>query len=223
MSLLKNKIKKNISKRSLITKHLVSVNSHIGNKFSFRNSDMDEYIYGLNSTNNTIFNPESSLFLLRRTLNFIKLLKKSDSQILIVGTKPEFSKIVKYVGERISQPYIDKYWQKGLLTNWEYLSSSVRFYKLFLNKLNLNGKRKQKIYENFNGLRLMKTLPSAIILIDITKDLEVINEAKRLNIPIIAIVDSNQSIENIDYPIPGNTNSILSIYFFLSLIMKVLK
>ena len=56
MSLLKNKIKKNISKRSLITKHLVSVNSHIGNKFSFRNSDMDEYIYGLNSTNNTIFN-----------------------------------------------------------------------------------------------------------------------------------------------------------------------
>ena len=133
MSLLKNKIKKNISKRSLITKHLVSVNSHIGNKFSFRNSDMDEYIYGLNSTNNTIFNPESSLFLLRRTLNFIKLLKKSDSQILIVGTKPEFSKIVKYVGERISQPYIDKYWQKGLLTNWEYLSSSVRFYKLFLN------------------------------------------------------------------------------------------
>ena len=69
----------------------------------------------------------------------------------------------------------------------------------------------------------MKTLPSAIILIDITTDSEVVNEAKRLNIPIIAIVDSNQSIKNIDYPIPGNTNSILSIYFFLSLIMKVLK
>jgi small subunit ribosomal protein S2 len=179
---------------------------------------MDEYIYGLNSTNNTIFNPESSLFLLRRTLNFIKLLKKSDSQILIVGTKPEFSKIVKYVGERISQPYIDKYWQKGLLTNWEYLSSSVRFYKLFLNKLDLNGKRKQKIYENFNGLRLMKTLPSAIILIDITKDLEVINEAKRLNIPIIAIVDSNQPVDLIDYPLLANSESLISVFFLIRLI-----
>ena len=223
MSILIKNLKNKISKKKLITKHLVAVKNHIGNKVEFRNSNMDEYIIGVNSTQNTIFNPNLILTSLRRVLNFLKQLKKKSGSVLIVSTKPEFSNIIKHIGESSSQPYVNTSWQKGLLTNWEHLCVSIKFYRLFLERLKLKKKKKRKIYNNFHGLRTMKELPSAVFVIDPKTDIEVIRESKRLNIPVISIVDSDYSYELIDYPIPGNNNSILSIYFLLSIVLQALK
>ena len=91
------------------------------------------------------------------------------------------------------------------------------------NFVNNSKKKKRKIHNNFHGLRTMKELPSAVFVIDPKTDIDVIRESKRLNIPVISIVDSDYSYELIDYPIPGNNNSILSIYFLLSIVLQALK
>ena len=117
MSLLDKYVRKKSSANNLTVKQLVDFRTHIGTKFSFRNPLIDEYIYGLNISKNIIFNSSISLFLLRRTLNFLEVLKKDNGQVLFVGTNGDFSKLVKFAGESTGQPYVFMRWIKGLLTN----------------------------------------------------------------------------------------------------------
>jgi small subunit ribosomal protein S2 len=218
MSLLDKYVRKKSSANNLTVKQLVDFRTHIGTKFSFRNPLIDEYIYGLNISKNIIFNSSISLFLLRRTLNFLEILKKDNGQVLFVGTNGDFSKLVKFAGESTGQPYVSMRWIKGLLTNWENLNVSIKFYNLFLKKLRKSRRQKQKMHENFYGLRFLNKLPSAIFLISLNTDKEIIHEAKRLNIPIIAIVDSNQPVDLIDYPLLANSESLISVFFLIRLI-----
>ena len=95
---------------------------------------------------------------------------------------------------------------------------SIKFYNLFLKKLRKSRRQKQKMHENFYGLRFLNKLPSAIFLISLNTDKEIIHEAKRLNIPIIAIVDSNQPVDLIDYPLLANSESLISVFFLIRLI-----
>ena len=125
MSLLNKYIYKKSSVSNLTVKQLVDFRTHIGTKFSFRNPLIDEYVYGLNIYKNIIFNSSISLFLLRRTLNFLDILKNNNGQVLFVGTNGDFSKLVKFAGESTGQPYVSMRWIKGLLTNWENLNVSI--------------------------------------------------------------------------------------------------
>lgn len=222
MALL-NKTKR-FSKDNLSLEHLLLFKNHLGSRFSFRNKNIDEYIFGVDSLSNTIFNVEKTLVLLRRALNFISLINDKNNNILFVGTGLKVSKLTKYLGESTNQPYVNTRWVKGLLTNWESISSSVKFYNLFQKRLNLSKKASQKLTQTFEGIRSLNSLPAAVFVIDLESDFEVVSEAKKLNIPVIAIVDNNSKIINkIDYPILSNTGSILPLFLVISLVIETLK
>lgn len=218
------KTKNNLTKENLSLKHLLLFKNHLGSRLSFRNPAIDEYIFGADFTSNTIFNIEKTLPLLKRALNFLSLVNKEKKQILFVGTNPKIRKLTKLVGKTTNQPFSNIRWVKGLLTNWESISSSVKFYKLFLKRLDLTKKSEQKLKQTYEGLSFLKGLPAAIFIIDLEHDFEVVIEAKKLNIPIIAIVDNNRkNIDYIDYPIFSNTGSILPLYLIISLVIETLK
>ena len=142
--------------------------------------------------------------------------------ILFVGTRSDISGLTQNIGKKTSNPYVHIRWIRGLITNWENISTSIKFFKLYQNKLKLSKKRSSKLKNTFEGLQNLKKLPDAIFLIDPLFDNDVIHEAKRLNIPLIGIVDNNLKTDLIDYPIIGNTNSILSLLFFTQLTIKAI-
>jgi small subunit ribosomal protein S2 len=210
------------NKKTFLIDQFFSYKALIGNKLRFTNPDSYEYIFGLNFTGNAIFNFNKSLVLLKRALTFIQQIKKNEGNILFVGTRHDMRKVIQSIGEKTNSPYINYKWLKGLLTNWENTSSSIRFYNLFLKKLDMRTKRRLKMKRTFFGLTTMNRIPDAIFIMDPSTDLDALKEARALNIPVIALVDTNVPTRFIDYPIPSNSESILSIIFFANLIISSL-
>lgn len=220
MSLLKKKI----STGNLKTKHFFYFKNYLGSQQAFRNKRFDEYLLGIDATKNSVYDLDKTIVLLKRTLNFLTLLKKQGGLFLVVGTSLKSQRLVKHLGESTMNPYVQRRWIKGLLTNWENISSSIKFFNLFLKKLNLTKKREAKLKQTYNGLRNLTHIPEAIFFVDVDSNGEAVNEAKRLNIPIIAIVDNHyKHIDKIDYPILSNTGTTLPLFLIVSLIIDILK
>lgn len=211
------------NKKIFLIENFFRYKSLIGNKKKFTNSESYEYIIGLNFTGNTIFNFNKSLILLKKALSFIKQIKKNNGTILFVGTRYDLKKIIKEIADKTKVPYVNYRWSKGLLTNWENTNTSIKFYNLFFKNLDTNPKKRTKMKNTFFGLTSMTSLPDAIFIFDINTDLEAFKEAKALNIPIISLVDTNIPTRAIDYPIPANTESFLSIIFFANLVISSLR
>jgi small subunit ribosomal protein S2 len=211
------------NKKAFLIEQFINYKTLIGNKLRFSNSESYDYIFRINYIGNTIFNIDKSLVLLKRALIFIKQIKKNKGNILFVSTRYDLRKVIKEIGTKTESPYINYRWSKGLLTNWENINISIKFYNLFLKNLDMGTKKRLKMENTFLGITSMTCLPDAIFIFDLNTDLEAFKEAKALNIPIISLVDTNISIRNIDYPILANTESILSIIFFANLIIASLK
>tara|TARA_B110001450_G_scaffold228460_1_gene228454 strand:- start:11228 stop:11920 length:693 start_codon:yes stop_codon:yes gene_type:complete len=225
MTLLKAFKTSHYSKNQIIFDHLFSYNSHIGATLSKRNPKLDEYLLGFDINNDTFFNLEKMIIILRRALSFLKCVSNNKGQILFVGTNSKTQVLTKTLGQTLNQPYVSGRWVKGLLTNWENISSSIKLYDLFLKKLSLSKKKKSNLESSLGGLKTLKALPAAIVILDLKSDQEVVKEASRLGIPVIALLDNTNSIniDQIDFPIIINTSSHLSIFFISSLIIQTLK
>ena len=218
---MKNKLPYN--KKAFITEHFFLYKTLIGNKLRFTNSQSYEYIVGLNFLGNSILDLNKSFILLKRALSFIAQVKNKGGTILFVGTRHDMRNIVASIALKTKSPYINSRWLKGLLTNWENSSNSIKFYKLFLKKLDMRTKQRTNMKTTFSGIQHMKKLPDVLFIFDLNTDSDALKEAKKLNIPVIGLVDTNVSCRNIDYPIPGNSESILSIIFFANLILSSIK
>jgi small subunit ribosomal protein S2 len=205
-----------------LIEHFFNYKTLIGNKLRFTNSESYEYIFSINFTGNMILNINKSLILLKRALLFIKQIKKNKGNILFVGTRYDLRKVIEEIGNKTESPYVNYRWSKGLLTNWENTNTSIKFYNLFLKKLDMRTKKRVKMENTFFGLTSMTRLPDAIFIFDISTDFEAFTEAKSLNIPVISLVDTNIPTRGIDYPIPSNTESLLSVIFFANLIISTL-
>ena len=217
-------IAKTITKDFLTKKYLLSFQTHFGSRQLFRNSELDEFIYGFDGVSNSVYNVEKTMVFLKRAIQFLSILSLQNKTILFVGTDVKTKKLVKTLSIPLNQPYIHNRWIKGLLTNWENISSSVKFYKLFQKRLQLSKKSKSKLELTFHGLSRLTELPSAIFLFDSHLNKEIIKEAKRLNIPVIAVINNKTLMSNdIDYPIYTNTDSVLSLSLITTLILRALK
>jgi len=211
------------NKKTFLIEQFFNYKTLIGNKVRFTNAESYDYIFGINFSGNTILNINKSLVLLKRALLFIKEIKKNKGNILFVGTRYDLRKVMEIIGNKTESPYVNYRWSKGLLTNWENTNTSIKFYNLFLKKLDMRTKKRSKMENTFFGLKSMTRLPDAIFIFDISTDFEAFKEAKSLNIPVISLVDTNIPTRAIDYPIPANTESILSIIFFANLIIASIK
>lgn len=203
---------------------------HFGHLKRFVCPKMSKYIHHVNNKISIIdLNMTSKYF--GDALNFIIDIIKNNGTILFVGSKKQASNVVKICANDVNMPYVDYRWLGGTLTNYRTVRQSVKKLKTledsvkdknsdFLTKkevLYIN-RNIEKLKLNFDGIRNMKALPDALFIIDVKYESIAVKEANKLSIPIIGIVDTNSDPSTIDYPIPGNDDSVEAINLYLSLI-----
>lgn len=204
-------------------KELLEAGVHFGHQTSRWHPKMAKYIYaGKNGIH--IIDLQQTIELLEKACQFAKEVVISGKDVLFVGTKKQAQEVIREAAERCGMPYIVERWMGGTLTNFPVVMNGVKRLER-LEKMEAEGKfetlpkrqakmlRKQleKTRKNLGGIRNMKELPGAIFLVDIRKEETPLKEAKRLGIPVIALVDTNCDPAPVDYLIPGNDDAIRSI------------
>jgi small subunit ribosomal protein S2 len=179
-----------------------------------------------------IIDLQQTAVLFRRAYNFIRNVAADGSPVLFVGTKKQAAPIVKLEAQRAGQFYVNSRWLGGMLTNWKTVKKSLERYKELLEQVADEQKRSElskkelaaatrqieKYGKSLEGMREMSRLPDVLFVIDVGCEGIAISEARRLGIPIVAIVDSNCSPEGIDFAIPGNDDSIRAISLYCTAI-----
>ena len=206
---------------------LLEAGVHFGHNVRRWNPKMEQYIFGTRN-NIHIFDLRTTLPLINNALIKLHEVVSKSGKVLFVGTKKQCSQIVKEIALESEQFYINKRWLGGTLTNWKTISNSINRLdelELILNEEGTAGnlskkellelsREKEKLLSNIGGIRNLGGKPDLLVIFDIVKDKIAVLEAKKLNIPIIAIADSNSDPEPIDYLIPGNDDAIRSINLY---------
>ncbi len=209
---------------------------HFGHNVRRWNPKMKEYIYGVRS-NIHIFDLRVTKELLNTALTKIHEIVSKSGKILFVGTKKQCSDVVKELALINNNYYVNKRWLGGTLTNWKTISNSIRRLEeieIFLkdNELSKNlskkelldiSREKQKLDLNIGGIRTLNGKPDLLVVFDVIKDKIAVREATKLNIPVVAIVDSNADPDNIDYIIPGNDDALRSINLYKNYILETIQ
>jgi len=230
-------IKKKIKPKSKesFAKEMFEAGVHFGHKKSNWNPKMKQYIYGLRN-NVYILDLEKTVKKLEQALSFIKEIKRKDGKILFVGTRPQCQELVKNAAQAVKMPYIVSRWIGGLLTNFTVIRKRVD-YLISLEKKKDSGELKkytkkeqvdfnkeiEKLKKKFEGIKSLEKLPDVIIILSIKEQATAIREAKRKNIPIVSLVDTNCDPSLVDYPIPSNDDAISALKFMVDQFEKVLK
>ncbi|MCK4336764.1 MAG: 30S ribosomal protein S2, partial [Candidatus Aminicenantes bacterium] len=217
---------------SVSMKELLEAGVHFGHQTRRWNPKMKDYIFGQRN-GIYIIDLQKTIKMFKEALQFIQEVSESGKDILIVGTKKQAQDIVKEMAEKCESFYVHQRWLGGLLTNFNVIRGSVA--KLIeLEEMKEDGRwdlltkkeqsKFEKVYrklsKNLGGIKNMQNLPGAVVIIDSTKEDIAIQEAQKLKIPIIAVVDTNGDPENIDYPIPGNDDAVRAIELFTTKIAE---
>ena len=200
---------------------------HFGHNVRRWNPKMKEYIYGVRN-NIHIFDLRITVDLLNTALTKIHETISKSGKVLFVGTKKQCEDTVKELANINNNFFVNKRWLGGTLTNWKTISNSInRLNDLestindpaFTNSVSKKellerSREKDKLQLNLGGIKDLNGKPDLIVILDVIKDRLAVLEAKKLNIPIIGIVDTNADPELIDYVIPGNDDAIRSINLY---------
>jgi len=199
---------------------------HFGHQTRYWNPKMAPYIFG-DRNKIHIVNLEKTLPMFNDALKYAKTLAANKGRILFVGTKRQAREILKEEAIRADCAYVNYRWLGGMLTNFKTVKQSIKrlneleamqedgSLEKLTKKEGLNLKREhEKLERSIGGIKNMGSLPDAIFVIDVGYENGAITEATKLGIPIIGIVDTNNSIENIDYVIPGNDDSSRAIRLY---------
>jgi len=210
-------------------KQLIDAGFHFGHKTMRRNPKMSKYIY--TSRNGiSIIDLNKTAQLLHNSLKTVKEIAKNNGRILFIATKKQAVEAVAESAIRCGQYYVNSRWLGGMLTNYKTISQSIRTLKKVEDQLKdteigFNKKEKLtldrqriKLEQNLGGIKNMGGYPDLVIVIDTNKESLAIAEAKKLNIPIMALIDTNCNPDKISYPVPGNDDSTKSIKLFCRLI-----
>ena len=210
---------------------LLEAGAHFGHQTHRWNPKMERYIFGSRS-NIHIIDLSQSIPLLHQALVAVREVAAKGGRVLFVGTKRQASDIVADAAQRSAQYYVNSRWLGGMLTNWKTISNSIaRLRKLdellsgeaqgFTKKERLNlDREREKLDKALGGIKDMGSTPDLMFVVDTNKEAIAILEAKRLGIPVVAIIDSNCDPDKIDYPIPGNDDAARAIALYCDLIAK---
>ncbi len=210
-------------------KQLLEAGVHFGHKTMRRNPKMSKYIFG-DRNNLSIINLEQTAVCLHTALKAVKEIAKNNGRILFVATKKQAFDAVEESAKRCGQYYVNQRWLGGMLTNWKTISQSIKTLKkieeqLAGDELGLNKKERLfldrqriKLENALGGIRNMGGYPDLVFIIDINREALAIAEAKKLGVPIMAILDTNVNPDGIAFPIPGNDDSVKAIKLYCRLI-----
>ncbi len=200
---------------------------HFGHQTRYWNPKMAPYLFGARNKIH-IINLEKTLPLFNDAMNYLGQVAANKGTILFVGTKKAARKTVAEEAQRCGMPYVNHRWLGGMMTNFKTIKKSINrlkeleamkadgtLYQRFNKKEALGMERElEKLERSLGGIKDMKGLPDVIFVLDVGYEKNAIQEAKKLGVPVVGVVDSNNSPENIDYVIPGNDDSIRSIKLY---------
>jgi small subunit ribosomal protein S2 len=212
-------------------RQLLEAGTHFGHQTHRWNPKMKPYIFG-DRNNIHIIDLAQTVPMLSKALQVVSDTVARGGRVLFVGTKRQASELIADSAKRSAQYYVNSRWLGGMMTNWKTISNSIaRLRKLdeILNseasgyskkeRLNLERER-EKLDKALGGIRDMGGVPDLMFIIDTNKEKIAIDEAKRLGIPVVAIIDSNCDPDLIDFPIPGNDDASRAIALYCDLMAR---
>ena len=213
---------------NITMKELLEAGVHFGHQTKRWNPKMKEYIFG-ERNGIYIIDLQKTLKLFKEASKFITELTSTGKLVLFVGTKRQAQDAVAEEAKRCGMPYINSRWLGGLLTNWVTVQKSVKRlqelddmstdgrYELLTKKEVIKLERERKhLSVNLSGIKTMKRLPDALFVVDSNNEAIAVAEARKLGIPVVAVVDTNCDPTLVDYVIPGNDDALRAIRLFTS-------
>ena len=213
---------------SVTMREMLEAGVHFGHQTRYWNPKMAPYIFG-DRNKIHIVNLEQTLPLYKDAMNFLNRMVANRGTILFVGTKRAAQDIVQEEAVRCSMPYVNRRWLGGMLTNFKTVKQSISRLRVLeammedgtvdrlSKKEGLMLRRElDKLERSLGGIKDMPGLPDALYVVDVGYERIAVSEAVKLGIPVVGIVDTNNSPDGVDYVIPGNDDAIRSIRLYLS-------
>lgn len=216
-------------------KKLLESGAHFGHKTSRWHPKMAPYIHSKRNGSH-IIDLTVTVDRLEEALKFLEKTASEGKQILLVGTKRQAKAIIKKAAEDTGMPYVSERWVGGTLTNANTMNNRIKHLKDLEQKMDsgaleskyskLEVQRFQEEIDSMNflygGVKHMANKPGAVFIIDVINDANAVREARKLNIPIVAVVDTNSNPSGIDYPVPANDDAIKSIQLITDYIVQAI-
>ena len=211
---------------SVSMRDMLQAGVHFGHQTRFWNPKMSKFIFGSRNKVHVI-NLEQTVPAFNEALEVLRKEAAKGNQILFVGTKRAAQKILKEEAERCGMPFVSHRWLGGMLTNYKTIRASIRrfreletqeangtFERLTKKEVLMRTRMKDKLENSIGGIKDMNGLPDILFVIDVDHERIAINEANKLGIPVVGIVDTNSNPDGVDYVIPGNDDSIRAIKLY---------
>ena len=216
-------------------RELVDAGAHFGHQTRHWSPRMAPYIFGIRQKIH-IINLEKTVPLLDDALNFLGKVAARKGKVLFVGTKRPARKLVAEHAQACGMPFVNERWLGGMLTNHRTVRKSVarleeldafleggRFRDLSKKEIAALQRERDKLMRSVGGIRTLKGLPAALFVIDVGYEHIAVSEARKLGIPVVGVVDTNNTPDPVDYIIPGNDDSIRAIEIYLRLAADAVK
>ncbi|OBS11045.1 30S ribosomal protein S2 [Acidihalobacter prosperus] len=209
-------------------RQMLEAGVHFGHQARYWNPKMAPYIFGERNRIH-IINLEHTLPLFNDAMNFLGKLASKGGKVLFVGTKRSAREAIREEAERASMPYVNHRWLGGMLTNFKTVRQSIQRLKDLetlereggfdrVSKKEALGLRREmeKLEKSLGGIKDMGGLPDALFVIDVGHERIAVSEAAKLGIPVVAVVDTNNPLDNVDYVIPGNDDAMRAIQLYVT-------
>jgi len=211
-------------------REMLQAGVHFGHQTRYWNPKMGQYIFGARNKIH-IINLELTVPAFNEALDVVKAMAAQKKKILFVGTKRSAGKSIKEQAERAGQPFVSHRWLGGMLTNYKTIRASIKRYrelqsqsadgtfeKLTKKEALMRTRMMAKLELSIGGIKDMGGLPDAMFVVDVEHERIAIQEANKLGIPVIGIVDTNSNPEGIDYVIPGNDDAIRAVKLYTTIL-----
>ncbi len=211
---------------SMTMREMLEAGVHFGHQTRYWNPKMAPFIFGHRNKIH-IINLEKTLPMYLDAAKFVRQLSANKGTVMFVGTKRQAREIVAEEALRAGSPFVDQRWLGGMLTNFKTVKASIKrlkemeqmaadgtFEKMSKKEALVIQREMEKLTKSIGGIKEMTGVPDAIFVIDVGYQKNAIVEARKLGIPVIGVVDTNNSIEGVDYIIPGNDDSTRAIRLY---------
>ena len=212
-------------------RQLLEAGVHFGHQSHRWNPKMERFIFGVRNDIH-ILDLGQTVPMLQRALQLVSDTVADGGRVLFVGTKRQAAPVVAQAARDSAQYYVNSRWLGGTLTNWQTVSQSIARLRELESQLSegaegltkkerlLLDRERERLDRDLGGIKDMGNLPNLLFVIDTNKEANAIKEARRLGIPVIAIIDSNSDPDTVDYPVPGNDDAARALELYCGLVSR---
>ncbi len=218
----------------ILMKELLEAGAHFGHQTQRWNPKMAPFIFDARNKVH-IINLAKTVEKMEEAGKFAAEVARGGGKILFIGTKKQAQELIKEIASGCGMPYVTERWLGGMITNFQTIASRTKYLKDLRKKLEDPSDKMikkerikleeeaRKIEETLGGILDLSQLPAAVFIVDITKEMTAVKEARKMGIPIIAIVDTNANPDLVDYPIPANDDAVKSIQLISGYLADAIK